>query len=330
MINALSPAIYKLKYDKKEGYRLEYYSQHFSVTGKNYGDINNHVDIFWNTFIKSKNSLGVMLTGAAGSGKTRVGEILSNLGIDHGMAVVMVTEVTINIELVPFIDSLHNMVVLFDEFSKNIPMRMQSKMLTMFSSIGPNKKLFIITENESRSVSPFIRCRPGRIRYAVDYDRIKENVVNEYCKDHSASSGIVEEIIKLRSKASKFTFDHLQAIVSEHIEYPNKTIEDLLDILNLDGLVAEDSWDLNRIFKTSDGSKWVSQDMPSSFSKDDMESKYFGARFYITRETSEKDDQVGGADKQSIRITPKDLVRIDEDQTYVYHTGDFDVYLSKS
>jgi len=323
MIKALLPGIYRLKYNEKSGYYLEFNKPRFVVTGKNYGDMDKEITTFWSRYNQMKSSMGVLLTGAAGSGKTRVAEILSNLAIDIDMCIVMVNDVRINIELVPFIDSLYNMVIVFDEFSKNIPYQMQNKMLTMFSSIGNNKKLFILTENDRNSVSPFIRNRPGRIRYAVNYDRIPEDVILEYCDDYNISDEMLEDILTLHSKAAKFTFDHLQALVSESSYSPGSTIEELLILLNLDDLTRASTWNILDVIDTTTNDHYSVVGDSHEYTDNDMDSNYLVMRFSIAKNG---DDSIC----KSISFPASKVDRITKDNVRVYVSNDFEIYIGKS
>jgi len=261
MIEPVQPGIYKLNYEESSGYHMVPYRQSFTVEGKSYGMMEDHVNIFWNSYLKKSHSMGVMLTGAAGSGKTRMAEMMCNMAIRNNMFVVMITEVPIKLELISYIDSLCNAVVLFDEFTKNVNLRMQGKMLTMFSAIGPAKKLFIITENELNSVSPYIRTRPGRIRYALDFGRVDISVVNECCDDYGVSGPFRDALLKLHAKAPKMAFDHLQTILSEHVEIPDMTLDELLTILNLSDLVPIEEWVVTSVVDNKTGDVYTHCDV---------------------------------------------------------------------
>jgi len=240
--NPLQPGVYNLRHNSDTGYWLEYSRPRFEVYGKNYGHIDRHLSIFWTRFTDRGSSMGVMLTGAPGSGKTRMAELLGNKGISDGMCVVMITDVVIKPTIISFIESLSGFVVVLDEFAKNFDMKIQNKMLTMFSSVSMCRKFFVITENSRNQVSTYIRTRPGRIRYAVDYDRLSQEVLDEYCGDYRVTKDMQVEINDLYSRASKFTFDHLSAIVSEHLAMPECSLEDLLELLNLDDLASPPTW----------------------------------------------------------------------------------------
>ncbi len=334
MIVNLQPAIYKLVYNKKtkevqnSGYQLVPYKQKFIIIGKNYGDIDKHVNIFWNRFLSGPGNMGIMLTGAAGSGKTRVAEILGNLGVDNNMCVVLIADVDINPDIISFIDSLHNMIIIFDEFSKNFNSSMQNKMLTMLSATGPAKNMFILTENDRFTVSKYIRTRPGRIRYAVDYDRIKESVIDDYCLDYGVPDDFKEDILKIHSTASKFTFDHLQALVSEKVATPDANIEDLMEILNLDDLIIEDTWKITNVVSESDLKPRTILSTVRTLNKRQVNSKYM--EIYVTVDNNPPSDNPNSVpDPVRISCTVNDIYKIQEDDTRVYRTNGYVVYLTK-
>ena len=280
--------------------------------------------------------MGVMLTGEKGSGKSRASEILANKAIDYNMCVVMVTDVTTNIAILPFLESLYNMVIIFDEFSKNFDMRLQNKMLTMFSAIGPDKKLFILTENDRCTVSPYLRTRPGRVKYAIDYNRLKQGVVIEYCKDNGVyNTPFFEELMDIYSRASKFTFDHLQALVSEHIFVPDYTMEELLEILNLDELVPDPLWYPVKAVKIATGEEWEIR-RADGRERQEMSNNYFRCWLDMSApidegkssdNDSEANNPFGGRPQResvNINVQANELDRMSGDK-YIFISNGFEI-----
>jgi len=232
--------VYKVKDDGKKNYYLELKENMFITPEKLYGDMEILALRFWKAFAISKGSMGIMLTGASGSGKTALSMVLSNIAITNNMFVVEVSEITATIELVRFLDSLNNAVILYDEFGKNFNINLQDKMLTMLSNVNYSKKLFIITENETRDISRYIRNRPGRVRYHIDFTRISKTVIDEVCKDYSVDRDFYDELIRVYNKSTVFSFDHLMALVTEHNNNPKDSFEYILGILNLDILTKQE------------------------------------------------------------------------------------------
>jgi len=236
VIHPILPAqIYKLVKDPKtKNYYLEPDAERFVLPPKIYGNTLSYAEKFWNSFTRSTSSMGVMFVGDSGAGKTVLSETLSNIALDHGYMVVMITNIHVDINTINFLNGLNRCVLFFDEFGKNVPYHIQEKMLTMMSSSSNGKKLFIITENEKRDISKFILNRPGRVRYSIYFTKLEKSIIREYANDVGLEEEWINMIESLYDKSVVFSFDHLQAIISEHQMYPEMTLDEILDIMNLE------------------------------------------------------------------------------------------------
>lgn len=233
------PGVYYVRCDKHDNtpyYRLEFAFPRFEVPSRIYGDVTSNMVRVWNEYAISGKSTGVMLTGASGNSKTLSGQILSNLAIDNELPVVMVTEVKFTIELIAYITRLTNCVIFLDEFRKNISYDLEAQSLTMFSDLGNTKKLFILTENDKSSISSYIRNRPGRFRYHLDFEKISKSVFEDYVNSHDVRDSFKKELQERYNNSTVFSFDHLQAIISEHMHYPDDPVDDIFAILNVETL----------------------------------------------------------------------------------------------
>lgn len=240
------PGIYCIRCIKLENtpyYRLEYNYPRFELPKIIYGDVMSNMVKVWNEYAITGKTTGVILTGTSGNSKTLSGQILSNIAIDNDLPVVMVTEIEVTIELISFISSLRNCVIFLDEFKKNTPYNIESRTLTMFSDLANTRKLFIITENDKFDISMYIRNRPGRFRYHYEFNKISKSVFDDYVSKNKTTDEFKIELTKRYTRATNFSFDYLQAIISEHQHYPNEKLDDILERLNIDDLGA------NRVFK---------------------------------------------------------------------------------
>ena len=227
------PMIYRVKYVKGE-WQLEPAYNKFTLPNKLYGNIIKHATRIWTSFDKRDKSLGVLLVGLKGSGKTETSRVLSNIALEHGMPVIMVAEVRPDLKLIKFLSDLHNVVLFIDEYGKLFNGQIQEKSLTMFSDIGNNKKLFILTENDMYLVNRFLLNRPGRLWYNIHYGRLSEDVVKEYCTDNNVKGSFLKDLLDSYKTSKEFTFDHLQALVIEHLDYPDESLKDLVEIMNIE------------------------------------------------------------------------------------------------
>ena len=250
------PGIYQLvKKDKEWVFEFKYFK--FDLPSKIYGKSNKYANHIINKFLKSKSSLSALFTGLKGSGKTNLAQLICNILVDKGYPVYLITEITPDDKLLNILSNLKDCVLLFDEFGKVFNGAVQQKLLTMLTDKNPEvKKLFILTENNTMSVNSFMLNRPGRIYYHIDFQRLDKDIVLEYCKDRGVDKEFTEELLKRYVRASTFTFDHLDSVVTEHLEYPDLTFDEILEILNVSILDNEIVYDVISI--TKDGKEYVS------------------------------------------------------------------------
>lgn len=308
--------VYYIRKDKENNYYfLEPYVDKIKVPSKIYGNLNKLAIRFWNNYVLEDKSTGVLLTGQAGSGKTELANILSNIAIDNNMPVIMVQDIEADIELISFINSLNNVVLLFDEFAKVFNYNLQEKMLSMFSNTNAGKRLYILTENNSGTVSEFIRNRPSRVKYHIDFSRIEKDVLIDYCNDHSVLDSFLSDLLHKYDASNIFSFDHLMALVTEHNRYPEDTLDDLLKILNLDVLRNPITLTLKKIYdkKTKKEVKFKPMTIPT-------EGFDMGFSYYIKLEES---------DRFNVKISSDDIVKID-DGVFSLEKDDLEITFQKN
>lgn len=234
----LVPCIYQIGKDNEtEQLYLTQYADKFKLPDVLYGNINKTAVRVWNTFAISRISTGILLTGESGSGKSLLGEVICNYAIDKGIPVIFVSNIQINEALMRYLTVFDNVVVFLDEMGKYADRQDQDKMLSFFSDTT-RRKLFIITENNSYSINRYILNRPGRIRYHIDYSKVPKDIITDYLDKNSPDIEFNKSVYSLYLRSKVFSFDHLQALVTEHTRYPEDSLDDLVGILNL-GILQE-------------------------------------------------------------------------------------------
>jgi hypothetical protein len=249
--------VYRLSKNNSEKDPVKWYLEpdeyKFSLPPKIYGDIEKNAIRIWNKFAKSKEGIGSVLIGNKGSGKTETAKIVGNIAIEHGVPVILVSEVTYNDELIRYISNLRDVVILFDEFGKIFPQYTQDKMFTMFNNLNGYKKLYLITENSRYALSSLFEDRPGRAWYWITYDRVPEDVVIEYCRDNNVSETFLNDLLQVYKKATKFNFDQLKSVVEEHLDYPDLPLSELISILNVISLRHEITYTISKVYNIMTG-----------------------------------------------------------------------------
>jgi len=215
-------------------YGLEYVSPRYPVPSKFYGELKNYLDYYTEAFKRHKYNAGLLLTGAAGTGKTDLARELSNRCITQGFKIVELNNVKYTDDLITFLDSLDKVVLFFDEFGKTYNNAQQEKMLTMLSTTIGKERIVIITENNSGRISQFIRNRPSRSRYSKDFGKLSKETIKGLAADMTIQPEFLQDLLRSHDRLTTFTFDHLQAIFSEHEIFPELDFKTIVSYLNLE------------------------------------------------------------------------------------------------
>lgn len=243
----ITPSLYVLKHDEEKGYYAEKQSTPFEIIGKSYGKINFYVENIWRAYTRKKESTGVILTGQAGSGKSRLAEVLCNLSITQKQPVLWIKGVKPTDVLVDYLSNLNNFTILIDEFGKIFNIKQQNRMLSMLGGMKSGKKLFIFTENNTSSISPFILNRPTRARYHLDYSKVPEDVIEEYCDDYDVTKTFYNDLIKKYLSSTVFSFDQLKVLVDEHKISPEISVDEMLEYLNAKVLIKPQMLSIDKV-----------------------------------------------------------------------------------
>lgn len=240
--NELPVATYTVEFNPMMGFSLLKVDDLEVGIDKVYGHRDDKVDKVLKGYDRTKRSLGLMLSGDKGQGKSLFLRMLSERAIANGLPVV---RVTIDVDgIADFIDSLGECMVVFDEFEKVFSSssgarndsdggNRQDQFLSLFDGVSSTKRLYCITLNEVRRVSGYLLNRPGRFHYHIRFDYPDEQQIREYMTDQvpDITDSQIISIITL-SNYTNLNYDHLQAIAFElalhdHDADVSEIVEDL-------------------------------------------------------------------------------------------------------
>lgn len=219
--NGLPAQVYGINFDPMQGYSL-FLHPDIEINEKVYGVHENKVKKVMNSFKTFSRSLGVILSGDKGIGKSLFAKMLCHKAIAEGYPVVICD--TCYPGIAHFIDSIdQELVVLFDEFDKTFKSSSdsdkpdaQAAMLSLFDGISMNKKLFCVTCNDISQLNGFLVNRPGRFHYHFRFDYPNKEEIEVYMRDHLKEEKYAE-IDKITDFARKveLNYDCLRAIAYE-------------------------------------------------------------------------------------------------------------------
>lgn len=141
---------YVVMYNDKEGFYLTEHTN-IEVREKIYGVHGSKVKKVLHAFEVFQRSLGTILSGDKGIGKSVFAKLLCQKALEHGYPVLIVDEAYKGIAR--FVEKIdQECVVLFDEFDKTFKSNKeddeQAKLLSLFDGTAGGKKMYIVTCNE--------------------------------------------------------------------------------------------------------------------------------------------------------------------------------------
>ena len=182
-----------------------------------------------------------------GSGKTNKCDILANLAIIKGnLPVIVFNGITITELEIQFINSLNNCCLYLDEFGKMASGYIQQKLLTTLTN-NSKKFLILFTDNNKHNINQFILDRMQRARYLEEFGKLDKQAVLDYMSLFDVREDFKEEFLPRYEKALVFSFDNLKGIISEHLDYPDDTLDELLTYLNTSVLSKKVNWTLIKL-----------------------------------------------------------------------------------
>lgn len=205
----------------------------FKLPKKLYGDTEKKARRVLSTFHSRPLTTGIHLDGVKGSGKTLLAKAISHYALEDGIATIVINQPHCGDEFNKFVQSIDvPAIIMFDEFEKVYGYSEQEKILTLFDGVYPSKKLFILTTNDTNSVSRYLKNRPGRIYYSFKFQTLEQEFIEEYLQDNLNDKGQIANILKYTKIYSFFNFDMLSACVEEMNRY-GETLQEVLRYLNI-------------------------------------------------------------------------------------------------
>lgn len=241
IVDDLPPAVYVVKLDPYKQFFLEKTQEQFELPGKLYGKIPRYTHRIINTFNDRSGTTGILLEGEKGSGKSLLAKNVANELISEGTPVVVINEPYSGDEFNSFLLKIKGTVaILFDEFEKVYNRNEQESILTLLDGTFSSKRLFLLTVNDTYGVNIFMKNRPGRIYYSINFAGLDEDFITEFCNDNSVPANYITDIIKIAKTFDAFTFDMLKSLIEEMKRY-NESPAEAIDLLNMKPANANNS-----------------------------------------------------------------------------------------
>jgi SpoVK/Ycf46/Vps4 family AAA+-type ATPase len=226
----LPQGFYRIKYDEKHDSYSLVRANPLTVDETVYGIHQEKVDKVKRSYNRSSRSLGVILSGDKGIGKSLFARMLCSQMEEDGYPVIIVDSYYKGIG--SFLDSIDTeCLYFFDEFDKifkeakgysnsddnNNPSK-QDVLLSLFDGTSSTKRMFIVTCNDYKNINSFLVNRPGRFHYHFRFEYPTSDEIKLYIHDKLGNDEKYDDDIKeiiAFSKKVPLNYDCLRSIVFE-------------------------------------------------------------------------------------------------------------------
>ena len=329
-LDRIPAKVYTVEYDPMQGFSLETIKSKLDIPAKIYGNAIKRAEKCITTYQDRTASMGILMTGDKGTGKTLLMALLSNMAIEQlDIPVILIKSPFSGGQFTSFIESLGECCLVFDEFGKMYGSKSsnsggygiiggkieeenkstsQQSLLSLMDGVDKIKRLTIMTENSVYDINEFILNRPSRVYYHFKYDKLNEDSVKGYCVDREVPEIISDEILQLSRRSRIFSFDMLQSIVEEYLRFRDP-IKDIIQELNID--VKEDFFQQLQVLKVH--SKDEEQEYKVIPRCKIITKPSNGAQVYIT--VSDPESPNDSEENIDIPIGAVDIVYENNDQT---------------
>lgn len=197
---------------------------------KIYGEIDKKATKILTTFKDRPTNLGVLCSGLKGNGKTLVCLMTCRMAMEQGTRIVMITEAFTGDKFKNFVNTSENTLFFIDEFEKIYnTQELQDEFLTILDGASGGKKLFLFTSNSGK-ISQYLKNRPNRIFYHLEYENLAESTVDDIIDKELKEKQFEQDLRELLIILGTVSFDVLLNLIDEvnrYKESPKKLIQDL-------------------------------------------------------------------------------------------------------
>lgn len=207
----------------------------FSEPNKYYGNLVQTADHITHYRLNNKGNLGVLLHGISGTGKSLLAKRLCNqIQKETESPIIIIDQSSIE-HLGNCIQLLNTpCIFLLDEFEKLFDNNdEQNALLSILDGVYQTNHTFILTANDNRRINKYMFGRPSRIRYAIEYDTLDAETVEEVLQDLLIDKTKVSKCLTLMLQVEPLSFDIITQFASEVNNYPDMPLETLIGLFNI-------------------------------------------------------------------------------------------------
>lgn len=231
----LPPGLWKVAFSPMTGFYLTKELRDIELPEHIFGSSKKQLELITSRFERDNKSMGVLLTGDKGTGKTLLASQIISHYVDKGFPVILMDESFEHMDsaLSNFISQISNAVFLFDEFEKVFSKDAQQYLLNFFDEKSNMNRLSIAISN-SRAISEFMLSRPSRFFYHFKYGKLDNETITEVATYYGLSKSVADALIIYKERLDYFGYDILISIIDE-LQFRNtENVAEVVETMNID------------------------------------------------------------------------------------------------
>ena len=185
-------------------------------------------------YANTASTLGIMLSGLKGSGKTMLAKIIAK---QSNLPIVIVDNYVHPSQLNKALKKFSDMEIclLFDEVDKVGDRYDDDYLLKVLDGVDTTgKKMIIFTANDDSVINEYMKDRCSRVRYWKNFKEVPTSLIvsilDDKLKDKSKIKSLVDFI---KDNFNCISFDNIISFVDEVNMNPNDSFEELFEDMNL-------------------------------------------------------------------------------------------------
>lgn len=182
----------------------------------------------------TNNTIGVMLSGLKGSGKTIM---MKRIAVESKLPILLIDKSFYPRQLINLFNKLQDtpVCILMDEVDKLGEDYDDDYLLKVLDGINSSgKKLIIFTCNDEEDINEYLKDRCSRIRYWKKYEETSPSMIQTVLEDKLTDKTEAKPLTDfIMSNLECVSFDNILAFAEEVNEYPDDTYEELIEDMNL-------------------------------------------------------------------------------------------------
>lgn len=212
-VDSVKPAVYRIVVTDRGQVHLLHDRERFTMPPKFYGAHEEIVQDVLQAISSTDASVGVLLVGEKGNGKSLCMEDLANHAIDAGRPVLRITNAVPKEVLTYVHQTIGAAAFLFDEFATSyFEAKQRNELIDFFSDKAMVNCLFIVAQGDEQKIPSDYQNRPGRFLFRIKVSNPTPVVVEEIVKDLNVNPKLHDTLVEYCISA-ELNMDSIRSVI---------------------------------------------------------------------------------------------------------------------